>query len=170
MLNSELNYPLLTRLKIFQAVSLSLSSVYVIYGGARHIYHVDPKDLRIAIKYNFLTQPFAVAASACAKISVAFFLTRRIMGPVMVWRQRFLYLCTAVYALLSVISPLLVFVQCNPARALWEPERVPKAKCWDLKYTTNVSITQAGESIQGFESNFGDLIRMQHSVPSSTSY
>jgi len=112
-------------------------------GGGRHLYHIDPEKISTVLKYNFLAQPFGIAASAFAKISVAMFLALRIMGPGQLRHKWFLFINTIIYALLSFITTLFVFIQCNPARALWN--KVPGAKCWSPNIATNVSIAQAGK-------------------------
>lgn len=100
------------------------------------------------LKYKFINQPIALAASACAKTSVAMFLTHRIMGPVMIKRQRFLYANVAIYALLTVVTAILIFMQYQPTRAL--RETVPKAKCW-------VSILQGGMMSKATRKTHEDL-------------
>jgi hypothetical protein len=140
---------------------LALLSVEVRLGGARHLIYLSPTSKTAILKYNFLHKPFSIIASLTGKLSVATFLTVRIMGPVMIWHKRFVLLNTFVYTVLSFLAIIIVFVQCSPTRTLWE--KVPGGTCWNPKYSTNVSKTQAcellnrGTTIQNNEVNECEL-------------
>ncbi|KAF2872239.1 hypothetical protein BDV95DRAFT_605867 [Massariosphaeria phaeospora] len=141
MRNVGLDDWLMVLATIFLGVSLSFSSVYVIYGGTRHVYYIEPDKLQVVLKYNFLAQPFGVFANALAKISIAMFLTFRVMSPAMIWRKRLLYVTTAIFGVLSVVAAICVLIQCIPTRALWEP--VVGAKCWNPKFAAIIGVTQS---------------------------
>jgi hypothetical protein len=81
-------------------------------------------------------------SSAFGKCSIAFLL-RRIIGPNTFWRKWFLYTNTGIYMAASIVSSVIAFCQCKPAKAIWMP--VPGSKCWDPKVVANFDIFQSCE-------------------------
>ena len=77
--------------QVLYTVALALSSVCVAYGGTRHLYYLEPRQLELVLKYNFSSEPFGAMATAVGKSSVAFMMLR-LIGPTTVWGKRFLYL------------------------------------------------------------------------------
>lgn len=130
--------------KILYVVSVSISTVDVLSGSARHLYYLRTDEIVDVLKYNWISQPFGVMASAFGKASVAF-LVLRIIGPNTVWRKWFVYANVALYMLVSISSCIIIFVQCTPSRALWEP--VVEARCWNPTINANYSVFQSGKTI-----------------------
>ena len=89
----------------------------------------------------WIVQPFGIMASAFGKTSVAF-LTLRLIGPNVVWRKWILYANMVLYMLGSILTIVVVFVQCSPVRALWEPVR--GSRCWDPKIAADIAISLTG--------------------------
>ena len=96
----------------------------------------------IALKYNFLSQPFGAAAPVFGKSSVAF-LILRIIGPNTVWRKRFIYFNLAIYWATTILTIIITFVQCSPSRALWEP--VPGSRCLNKDVAVDITLLQSGK-------------------------
>ena len=68
-------------------------------------------------------------AIGIAKASVAFTILR-FQAPNK-WRTRVLYFISLSVNILNVLTCIFTFAQCNPPRALWNPELAATAKCWD---------------------------------------
>ena len=67
-------------------------------------------------------------AQGISKVSVAL-LILRFTGYVVMWRRWFLYVCIFSSLIFSTISVILLYVQCVPVSALWEP--IAEAHCWN---------------------------------------
>ncbi|KAL8970838.1 MAG: hypothetical protein Q9183_001337 [Haloplaca sp. 2 TL-2023] len=83
-------------------------------------------------------------AIATGKISVAF-LIQRIQGPSK-WRTRFLYFCSVSVFITGLLSVVLLFAQCQPARAAWTPSMIKDGTghCWNPIPVNNYHISIAG--------------------------
>jgi hypothetical protein len=114
--------------------------LYIHNGGCRHAYALEPSQVPVLIKYNFISQAFGIVAPALGKISVGLLLVR-IMGPNYRWRKWSLYGGLAVYGIFSAILVIITYVQCRPTSALWEKN--PEAKCWDPKVFSDIAIAQS---------------------------
>lgn len=106
--------------------------------------NLGPDEVVNALKYNMIAQPFGVMAIALGKASVAF-LVLRLIGPITVWRKRFLYGNAMLFMLVSISSCVVMFVGCTPPRALWEP--VPGARCWNTRIDVSYGVFQSGKTI-----------------------
>ena len=113
------------------------------HGGARHLYYLEPQDVVLVLKYNFMSQPFGALAAVVGKSSVAL-LMLRIIGPKTDWRKRFLYLQLVIYMAITVVNIVLLFAQCSPSRALWE--KVQGSKCWAPNIVVDITILLSGNS------------------------
>ena len=82
-------------------------------------------------------------AAASGKTSVGF-MVMRVTGPNTLWRKWFLYISVGLYIGISIVASTLVFVQCSPARALWDFSLAAMAKCWKPMIAANVIILQSG--------------------------
>ncbi|KAH8594230.1 hypothetical protein B0O99DRAFT_514284 [Bisporella sp. PMI_857] len=115
----------------------ALLPVLTHYGIGRHIYYVPPENISHVLRWNWIIQPFGIAAQPFGKISVSFFLVK-LLGPKDVWRKWFLYANMILFSIMASLCIIFTYAQCNPPRALWE--NVPDAKCWDPKAQANFSI------------------------------
>ncbi|MCJ1268754.1 hypothetical protein MMC22_008642 [Lobaria immixta] len=109
-------------------VFASLATLLAARGGTRYLYYLQVSDISFDLKLNWIILPFGFMALATAKVSVALTMLR-IISFTNLWRRRFLYFCMVSTLLSSAICVVLIFVQCNPPRALWA--FVPGATCWD---------------------------------------
>ena len=131
-------------LQVLSLVLAGLATLAAARGGARHLYYIQVSDIASVIKLNWMIQPFGIMALAGAKVSVAFTMLR-IISSANIWRRRFLYFCMISTLLISAICSILVFVQCNPPRALWT--FVPGATCWDPRVLSDYAIFTASTDL-----------------------
>jgi len=120
---------------------MTFASILVSYGGARHLYYLSPAELVMVQKFTWIAQGFSIFALATAKISVSLLLLK-IIGPATVWRKRILWFNMVFFMLQCIVSVAIIFGQCRPMRALWEP--VPGAHCLNPKVQTNFAIAASG--------------------------
>lgn len=127
---------------IFLALSV-LVSVLTAKGGSRHFVYLTPSEKASVIQWEWISLPFGVMPSATAKVSVAFLLLR-IIGPGMTWQKWALYFSMLSVTIVSAISVITIYAQCDPPRSLWE--HVPHAKCWDPVIQADIGIFQGSVS------------------------
>lgn len=108
-------------------------------GGGRHLYYLKPAQVEFVTKVTWIENPLGIMALAIAKMSVAF-LILRLIGPSTRWRKWSLYLSIGLTFTIGALACILTFAQCNPPRALWEPTKVPDAKCWKPKVQSDFAI------------------------------
>jgi len=106
-------------------------SVYAGRGYARHLFYLTPTELSDALELNTISRSLCIFSIAIGKISVAF-LIERLAGPCN-WRKWLLrYMSTTVF-ISAMITIMLFYVQCQPARALWDKGMLKhgNATCWN---------------------------------------
>jgi hypothetical protein len=113
-------------------------------GGGRHLYYLTPQQQMLVIKFNWIAQVFGIMAFAAVKISVSL-LIMRIITLNNVWMRYVLWFVMGSMALFSVLDCIFNFVQCDPPRALWEPN-IPH-KCWDSRVQSGIAIFNACMSL-----------------------
>jgi len=128
-------------------IGIVLSTIEVANGSTRHIYYLDHDQIKAVLRYLWIVQPFGIMASAFGKTSVAF-LTLRLMGPHVVWRKWILYINIVLYMLGSIMTIVVIFIQCWPVRALWDTVR--GSYCWDPKIAADVAIFLTGKVFDQF--------------------
>ncbi|KAM7214601.1 hypothetical protein V8F06_010000 [Rhypophila decipiens] len=131
---------------LFTVTLFIIATCFVTYmahiGGARHAFYLTPEETLRAVKFSFLSQPWAIFLFATGKTSVAL-LTLRIIGgqksPNSIryfWRRTALYFLIVSLFIVCSLGCIFTFVQCNPPRALWTPELlapIGTGTCWDPK-------------------------------------
>ena len=136
---------LLTASQILFIPTAIAATFWIYHGGGRHLYYLAPEQRVYVIKVGWVVQPFNIMAQATGKASVAL-LILRLLGPLSFWRRWFLYVSTVLTLVFGVLTCIFTFVQCDPARTLWEgPARHPDAKCWNPKSQLDFSIFDASE-------------------------
>jgi len=97
------------------------------------------------VKYNWIAQPWGIFGFAVGKVSVAL-LMLRIIGPNTVWRKWILWGTMVSVIIINAVGCILTFVQCDPPRALWNPQLVAsgQAKCWNPKVQSNYALFLSG--------------------------
>jgi len=106
-------------------------SVYAGKGYARHSYYLTPTQLSNAVELNTISRSLCIFSIAVGKISVAF-LIERLAGPSN-WRKWLLRIMSITVFISAIITIMLFYVQCQPARALWNKGmlKAGTAKCWN---------------------------------------
>jgi hypothetical protein len=113
-------------------------------GGARHVFYLSPEQTMEAVKWSWISQPWAIFLFATGKASVAI-LILRFMSRNTVWRRALLYFIIGTIFIVNSLGCIFTFVQCDPPRALWNP--TIKANCWDPSVQQNYNYFLAGESL-----------------------
>lgn len=134
---------------LLQVIFIILSGFVTYYasiGGLRHLFYLQPEQQALAVKYNWITQPWAIFGFATGKISVAL-LILRLIGPNTVWRKWILYVSMVSVLIFNSVDCIITFAQCDPPRALWTPELIVsgEAKCWDSTVQADYAIFLSGE-------------------------
>ncbi|KAL9075328.1 MAG: hypothetical protein Q9161_001705 [Pseudevernia consocians] len=92
----------------------------VAYGTGRHYETLDSLQKVMAVKLNWISQPFTIFSCGVGKISIALLLLR-IMPKNKIREQRFLYILITLLIIINIICVAFIFGQCSPTRKLWEP-------------------------------------------------
>ena len=131
---------------ILYTAALGLSTALVMRGSTRHIMYISLTDQLWILKVQNVSQPFGATAVCLAKASVASLLLR-IMDKTTVWRRWYLYVSIALYVAMLIVADVLVFMQCNPPRALWNPQLIQEAlaTCPLVKVNTDFTILYSGK-------------------------
>ena len=106
-------------------------SVYAGRGYARHLFYLTPTELSNALELNTISRSLCIFSIALGKISVAF-LIERLAGPSN-WRKWLLRSISISVFVSAIVTILLFYVQCHPAKALWDKEMLKDgtATCWN---------------------------------------
>ena len=112
-------------------------TLLVSMGGFKHAASLTEVQMRDVRRWTLVARVLTALAQGLSKVSVAL-LVLRFAGRIVVWRRLFLYACIASTLLLSVLHGILIYVQCNPVRALWET--VPRARCWEPTVINNFAV------------------------------
>ena len=116
------------------------------HSGQRHLYYLPPSQKEYASKLDWISQPFNIMSLATGKVSVAL-LILRLLGPSAFWRRFLLYTICILSIVLGILGATFTFVQCKPARTLWEgPIKNPNAKCWDPSVQLHYELFLSSES------------------------
>ena len=102
----------------------------------------------LAVKFNWLSQPFHVMSTCFGKISIAI-LILRILAPNKL-RTWFLYSLIALLLIVNVVCVVFIFAQCNPPKALWRT--AIHGNCWSPKVQENYSFFQGCETVHNLSS------------------
>ncbi|KAI9882289.1 MAG: hypothetical protein M1823_005967 [Watsoniomyces obsoletus] len=124
--------------EVLVIVSTILTTVIAAKGGFRHLYYLDPNEIPLLLKLNWIAQPIAIFAFATSKMSIAI-LILRVMGTSL-WRRWLLYFVIFSSFVVAAVGSVLTFVQCKPSRALWTPSLAGTAKCWNPAVQTRYAV------------------------------
>ena len=112
------------------------------YGIGRHLVTLPSKDTMEAIRWVTITDPFGIMAFCIPKVAVALLLVR-IMAPAQRGR-RFLYFMIGGVMIAGIFNCILLFVQCKPVAALWDPIVAATATCWKPSVLVNYGYFLSG--------------------------
>ncbi|KAJ6098360.1 hypothetical protein N7499_002734 [Penicillium canescens] len=151
---------------IFLSLALSIiAAAFVSYsvtlGLGRHTAAViaehGQERLALTAYWQILGYPFNIGSFSFPNISIAILISNLLdRNP---WRTGCLYAMTILQVVLSIISIFVIFFQCTPTAALWDPS--VKGTCWSTKvfndysywvsaYTTLTDIILAVVPIRAF--------------------
>lgn len=121
------------------------------YGGAKHIYYIEPADLPGLTKNNLISQTMGAFQTLTAKTSVGF-LVLRLFGPQTKWRRWIIWVMMAVFFLSTIAVPITEFGRCSPAQAVWK--EIPGASCWKGGEAIGIKtgLAQSGKHPSGYSS------------------
>ena len=125
-------------------MTLSFTIIWTVYahnGGCRHVYYLSKAAQELALKTNWISQPFCVLAIALGKVSVVFLILR--LGSRDRLRRWLLYFAAISISILFGVQCIIIFAQCRPPRALWTFEIV--GKCWPNEVLTIIAMTESSE-------------------------
>ena len=128
---------IVNRLQLFTIAFSIWVTFYISFGGGRHVYYLTPTQVVPAAKASWIILSLAIVAIVTGKASVAL-LILRLMGPgIGKWRKRFLYTVSIAGFLFGGIAIAIIWSQCQPPRALWDP---PAGRCPVLEETNKFHI------------------------------
>ena len=117
----------------------TLWTVYAHIGGCRHVNSLSKPSQELALKINWISQPFCVLGIAFGKVSVAFLILR--LGPRDKLRRWLLYFAIGSVIILFGVQCILIFVQCRPPRVLWTFDVI--GKCWPSEVLTIIAMIES---------------------------
>ncbi|KAH8742343.1 integral membrane protein [Diaporthe sp. PMI_573] len=133
---------------VITVILFVITACFVTYmasiGGARHVFYLSPEQTMEAVKWSWISQPWAIFLFATGKASVAI-LILRFMSRNTVWRRALLYFIIVTIFIINSLGCIFTFVQCDPPRALWNP--TIKANCWDPSVQQNYNYFLAAWNI-----------------------
>ncbi|OCL08125.1 hypothetical protein AOQ84DRAFT_268068, partial [Glonium stellatum] len=134
-------------------IQSSMVSVAISYGLARHQYYLPLSHVSNVVKWQLLSEPFAIFGTTVPKIAITMLLVK-IMGPSkhgVIWLWSLNILLNAI----SIVCLITAFVQCTPVSAYW----THMGTCWAPQIVANLAITQ------GAISSFTDFALALFPVP-----
>ena len=151
--------------KILFLVLASFVAYFASIGGCRHLVYLTPEQQSMAVKYNWISQPWGIFAFATGKISIALLLLR-LIGPKTIWRKWILYSTIISVFIINALGCILTFVQCNPPYALWTPQLVAAghASCWNPQVQSNYAMFLSCKLPKGYQQfSITYHLRLEHS-------
>lgn len=97
-------------------------------GLGRHLGCYSLESAITAAKLQYVAEVLEIFSTIFARTSVALFVIR--LFAITERLRRLLYSYTIFMVISLAVTGSLVFGQCTPVGALWNPELLPTAKCW----------------------------------------
>ena len=117
-------------------------TVYAHEGGARQFDSLSPSQIISIMRLFYISQPFALAALAAGKVSVAC-LIARLQSPSR-WRTTLLWVLMSLLVAFNIVQAVLLFFQCNQLLVSWDVASTPAAQCISLVSTNANALAGAG--------------------------
>ncbi|KAH8164194.1 hypothetical protein CIB48_g4069 [Xylaria polymorpha] len=99
---------------------------------------VSQDDLRSALQFDYLAQPWLNMASTLSKVSICLF-ARRLIARARFWRV-VLAVGIILLLLVNLAYTFTTLLQCRPLEKLWKPNI--SGHCWDLSIQQNIGYFQ----------------------------
>ena len=132
----------LTVWKLFVWAQSITWTVYSHLGGTSYAPMSD-HDIVTTAFLSWISQCWSMAALVFGKMAVAA-LILRLQSPAK-WRTILLKVLCVIAVVWDLVEIIIIFVQCSPSEALWNPE--VQGKCWNPKIVTYNGIAVACESL-----------------------
>ena len=111
-------------------------------GFGRHIYYLNTAQVMRIGKLYFITGLLANVDICVVKISVSLFLLR--IGGLQRWLKAVLYATIVLLVSSTSATSVIIFVQCRPITANWDPIIRRAARCLSNSILTDVLYCSAG--------------------------
>ena len=124
---------------VFQAC---LTKGYL-WGLGKHDVNLTAEQLINTLKWDWISTTPSILVSILARISITILLIRLFGNKI--WFKKFLIICTALQSTVGIVLIVVVWTQCRPVQALWNPtvpaSRLNPALQQDLAYLVQCSET-----------------------------
>ena len=127
--------------QILDFVGVAVVSEAVRWGYGRHQASLPLENVVQAVKYAWIAQMPIVLALTIARVSIAAFLLRLFAANK--WLKWFLLVMTLVNTIFAILPLIMIFAQCTPVTALWDP---PTGHCWNPKIQRDFAVVSSGQS------------------------
>ncbi|KAI0555871.1 hypothetical protein F4679DRAFT_8661 [Xylaria curta] len=104
---------------------------------------VSQGDLRSALQFDYLAQPWLNMGSTLSKVSMCLF-ARRLVARARVWRV-VLSMEIILLLLVNLAYTFTTLLQCRPLEKLWKPEIT--GRCWDLSIQQDIGYSQGAVDV-----------------------
>lgn len=105
--------------------------------GFRHLFYLQPEQIPEVAKINYILQVLGIFSYVTAKASVGC-LILRLLPPKSRVRKSIIWSVIIFTFIVNSLNCIFTFAQCDPPKALWEPN-IP-AHCWNPKVQPNFAI------------------------------
>ncbi|CAD6592398.1 MAG: hypothetical protein ASARMPREDX12_006066 [Alectoria sarmentosa] len=123
---------------ILDFVGVAVVSEAVRWGYGRHQASLPLENVVQAVKYAWIAQMPIVLALTIARVSIAAFLLRLFAANK--WLKWFLLVMTLVNTIFAILPLIMIFAQCTPVTALWDP---PTGHCWNPKIQRDFAVVSS---------------------------
>ena len=113
-------------------------TVYASKGGAKHFDALTLQQIVETSRLNWISQILVIGGLVTGKLSVMSMI-KRLQSPNRI-RTTVLWVFAIILVLYTIVEIVLIFTQCSPVYALWDPASAPDAKCLPPAIVTNNAI------------------------------
>ena len=134
--------PTLTPWQLLTITDFGFTVALTYTGYGRHIYYLDTAQIIRAGRLLFVSEFISNLAICVVKLSVALFLLR--IGGLRRWLRISLFATIALLISSTSAFIIILFVQCRPVAANWDPTIKKTSKCLPSSALADVSYCSAG--------------------------
>lgn len=117
----------------------ALSALIAVNGGTRHMFYLEPAEMKRAVRLIYIAQPWGIMSVAFGKISAGL-LIMRILSKTHKKMRISIWVMIVITAIANIVSAVTTFTQCDPPAALWDAALRATADCWDPSVQNNYNI------------------------------
>lgn len=107
-------------------------------GGTRHLDYLSNDQAVFVTRLNWIGQPFGIVAIGTGKLAVGL-LILRLLNISSKWRKYGIWALMILVSIVTALTVVLTFVQCENPEALWNPPIRKTTRCWDPHVQTSFS-------------------------------